>query len=193
MPITSQQLVERAIHKLAPPGASVEQVGQLRGSLSVHVKSALEGLGKRIADGDDFHNLQKEFSLTAVAGRIDLSAAPSNGILFHPYRAQVYVGSSDEPAIYVERPETLKSGGLNNDSFYYSHRGQILIFLNTDGQTNSLAGTVKVVANFVPAITEVPAEHEKTLTDVLVEIAMSAASLEKTTLDAREGADEGRA
>ncbi len=195
MAITSSQLVERALHKIAPL-AQHEEAARLRAALSVNVRSALEEFGKAVLRGPDWSSLQKEFALTAVAGRVDLSAAnvSANGILFDPYKSQVFVGASDEPATYVERVETLKNGGLPADTYFYSKRGQSLILLNTaDSQTSTLAGTVRVVSNFVPLITEVSDEQQKTVIDILSEITVTGMSKEHNKLDAVESAAVGRA
>lgn len=156
---------------------------------------ALSRLSKRIAASSDFHNAQKEFALTAVAGRVDLSLAntSANKILFDCHRSRVFVGNSDDPAVYVERMETLKNGSLPSDAFYFSQRGQSLIFLNTDGSTATLAGAVKVVANFVWAIAEVPPEYEKELIDILVEIGSAdPQSMAANATSAQEGIEVGR-
>ena len=194
MPLTEELIAIRAFNQAVQRGGQPDATFIPRAI--AQVPDALSRLSKRIAAGLDWYNAQEEFELVAAAGRVDLSPANdlADTILFNPHRSSVFVGNSDAPAMYVEQLETLKDGELPNDTYYFTHRGQQLIFLNLDGATNTLAGPVKIVANFVWAIAEVPPEFEKELLDILAEIsAPSPHAVAINAASAAEGVEVGRA
>ncbi len=169
MALTDQLAAQRTYVMLRQRGIPVD--ANFIARAIAQMPDALETLCKRIASSNDFHNGQKDFDLTAAAGRIDLGASGADTMLFDPFKARVFVGASDDPAVYIERMETLKNGGLPNDTYHFTHRGQKLTFLNIDGQTNTLAGAVKVTANYIWAIGEVPREYYVELFETLAELA----------------------
>lgn len=167
MALTDKEAAQRAFVYFQQRGRNVD-ANFIARAMAI-IPDALELLGKRLASSDDYKLLQKTFSpVTISAGVTDLST--QSRILFNPLRATVYPPSSLVPARWVWDVDTLKHGGLLNDAIYYTEQARQLIFLNTDGATDTLAGAGKVVANFIPLITEVPVECEGAFMAALVDL-----------------------
>ncbi len=130
---------------------------------------ALELLARRVAaDPVRFRQMQKPFAAVIAAGEFDTDTLA--GLLFNPARSQVFAPGQSAPARWVGL-EALYGGQLVNDHIYYAERGKRLVFLNTDGQTDTLAGAGSIVSNHVPTAATCPDEFAGEAAETLAALA----------------------
>lgn len=162
--MTSPELVEQTIRKLVlDPTPEVRL--SLQTAAHTQIPNALKTVSHRVAKESGYEGLQKDFSVTPTAGVIDLTAL--TGIIFDIARSRVRVASSNLPINAVDSMETLVNAGLPTDVVLYAQDGTDLRFRDTAGALGTYVTPVKIKANSILALSEVPSQYEALLVETL--------------------------
>lgn len=163
--MTSQELVEQAIRKMAIAPTPEERLS-LQTAIHTQIPNALKTVSHRVAKDQGYEGLQKDFSVTPTAGVVDLTALA--GIIFDIARSRVRITSSNLPIRAIDSMETLISGGLQIDQVLYAQDGTDLRFRDTAGALGTYATAVKIKANYILTLTDVPTQYEAMLVETVV-------------------------
>jgi hypothetical protein len=144
------------------------------------IPTALELLGERVKDGPEYHRMQKDFSITPVAGLIDLSG--QTGILFDIKKSTVRNASTDAYLEAVDNLITLQNGDLPTDVVYYAEDGRGLRVRSITGLLTDYVTPVKVRSNYKPSLTDsarpLPDYFEGALIETAIGLAGPSAGVE---------------
>ena len=162
--MTSPELVEQTIRKLVLDPTPEARLS-LQTAAHTQIPNALKTVSHRVARDTGYHGLQKDFSVTPTAGVIDLSAL--SGIIFDIARSRVRIASSNTPINAVDSLETLINGGLASDVPLYAQDGAELRFRDTSGAMGTYVTPVKIKANSILTLSEVPTQYEALLVETL--------------------------
>lgn len=173
--IQSQNAVERALRQLMKRlGLDDSMMVTARTTLGVIANDALELMAKRVAEGDAYEGLQKDFAVTPTTGFIDLTAL--TGILFDINRCRIRVTASNATVRACDSYETLEHGDLPLDQVWYAQDGRGLRFRGTDGSISTFVSPVLIRANYIPSFTDVtlpiPDQFKAALVTTMVELAI---------------------
>lgn len=170
MALTRDQVAEKVIARLIEKGEKED--GILKPDVLSWIDEGLKRLARRVLDGPEYRELQKEISLSITAGKATISdstvivdSIPETGL--------VMVGSTI--AKWKPRYQSLLQSSLQTDVYHYALRGNVLHFKDTSGSL-SFIGTATVLANFVPttlnvsSTTDLPVRFENQLIDTLIEM-----------------------
>lgn len=116
------------------------------------IPAALELLSDRVKEGKDYQKGQKDFSITPVAGVIDLAAQPY--VLFDFNKSTVTVAATGAYLEPVDDLWTLQNGDLPTSSTYYAEDGRTLRVRSTSGLLTDYVTPVKVRSNYVFSLTD---------------------------------------
>lgn len=133
------------------------------------VPSALEEMSHRAAKGEGYEGLQKDFSVTPTAGVVDLSAIAT--LIFDLARSRVRVASTNLPLYAVDSVETLVNAGLQVDKAMYAQDGAELRFRDTSGALGTYVTPVKIKANYVLVLADIPTQYEDMFIQTLAGLA----------------------
>jgi hypothetical protein len=120
--------------------------------IRVVIPTALELLGERVKDGPEYKRMQKDFSITPIAGVIDYSG--ETGIIFDFKKASVRNASTNAYLEPVDNLMTLQNGDFDTGTVYYAEDGRSLRVRSTTGLLNDYGTAVKVRANYKPSLTD---------------------------------------
>ena len=184
-PIESVPVIVRSL--LASRGADVSNLRNNR--IIALIDSALETMAYRVARGDDYRGLQREFEgLTPAVGELDLGTL-GNTIIFNLVRAQVKEDSTGALLTPVDSLHTLHYGNLPVGQVYYAQDGMILRFRNSAGALDTYALDVTITANFIPSFSQIPSEYEGLFINTLAGLLTTS----QPEMRAQELAEVGRA
>lgn len=162
--MTSAELVEQTIRKLIlTPTPEVRL--SLQSAVYTQMPNALKTLSHRVAKEEGYEGLQKDFNVTPSAGVVDLTAL--SGVIFDLARSRVRVASTNAPLNAVDSLETLVYGGLPTDAPLYAQDGTDLHFRDAAGAMGTYATPIKIKANYILALSEVPTQYEALLVETL--------------------------
>lgn len=184
-PLLSVPVIVRAL--LQSRGADVSNLRNNR--ILALVDSALEAMAYRVARGEDYRGLQREFGgLPPVVGELDLSTL-GNTLIFNLARSQVKEDSTGVLLTPVDSLHTLHYGNLPVGQVYYAQDGMILRFRDAAGALDTYADDVTITANFIPVFSQIPNEYEGLFINTLAGLLTT----EQPEMRAQELAEIGRA
>lgn len=120
------------------------------------IGSALEAMAYRVARGPDYRGLQNDFFLTPAAGVIEDWTA---GIIFDIARSEVRDANTNVPLTPLDSVHALALASLPSDQVYYAQEGDKIRFRATNGALDTYATPVRITANFIPSLTDIPPEY----------------------------------
>jgi hypothetical protein len=161
--VLNTELAERVLRVLGV--TTPEQQLHVRTTALTLTSDALEITSHRIAKEDGYEGLQKDFAVTPTAGAIDLTAIDT--LIFDIARSRVRETGTNLPLRAVDSLETLVHGGLQTDKAAYAQDGAELRFRDLNGALGSYATPVKIKANYVLTLDDVPGSYEATLVQTL--------------------------
>jgi len=146
------------------------------------VKEGLEVLAKRVASQGGYEGLQKDFTATPTAGRLDLDTLA--GILFEVNLAEVRISASNQGITMIDSVRTLEYASLPTDQVFCARDGNELVFRQADGTMNAYAQPVKIKANQIPTLATLKAQYKGALASIIAELAGAAPQPELTGVSA---------
>lgn len=172
MSYTAQTLANDAFEKIKTlnpqaPASLIPRIYTL-------IPAALELLADRVKRSIDYRGLQTDFSVTPVAGLVDLTALA--GILFDINRSTVRVSATNDYLSPVDNIITLENGGLPNDQPYYAQDGTTLRIRSVTPLLTDYTTPLKIKSNYIPSLTDaalpLPSQYEGALLETVVEMAV---------------------
>ena len=150
---------------LASRGADVSNLRTNR--VLALVDSALETMAYRIARGEDYRGLQKQFSaLSPVAGVLSRTTIGTTAI-FDMARSTVREDSTGTLLTPVDSLMAFTYGELPLGQVYYAQDGDRLRFRDAAGSLTAFTSAVTITANYIPTLAQVPVEYHGLFLDTL--------------------------
>lgn len=185
MSLSVRSICIRVRHLLGSRGQDVSNLRNPR--IAALIDPALETMAYRVAKGEDYRSLQKDYSLTPTAGVI---AGFTVDHLFDMARSTVKVAATGVPLMPLDSLYSLfNNPNLSNDQVYYAQDGPGLRFRATDGTFGTYATALTVTSNTIPVLTTLPQQHE----GLLIQTLAGLIDAQTTEMRARELSEAGRA
>jgi hypothetical protein len=163
MAITTAIAAQRVLDRLTQNGEDAS--GLYLPDIEAMIPDALTRIAVRVAEGDSYAELQKDYALTITAGVADISTQP----ILMDYLNQGIVLVGSVMAKWVPRFESLFGASVQSDVYHYAVRNRKLYFKNiADGSVTTLTASGTGQFNYIPQISELPTRLESELTQELV-------------------------
>jgi hypothetical protein len=123
------------------------------------IDTALEALAYRVARGEDFRGLQKEFVVDVQGGRLT-RADMGDAVIFDLARSTIREVNTGVLLIPLDSLTTVTYGGLPDGQIYYAPDGTGLRFRDALGSLTGYIATVTLTANHIPVLGQLPVEYQ---------------------------------
>lgn len=180
MALTNSTLSERAYDRLTK-GFPQAAAGIQQSALVTMIGDALQQLAERTAASHNANLLENTYTVTLASGAANLTGLDGGGLSLDQVltetvaHEQVTMSGETNPLSWVPNKFGLRYPPIRNVGLKYFTVTKRTIEVVTDtGAAVTGTPTVTFVANFIPAISEVPVPLEEDLVEILVEIARGA-------------------